>query len=88
MNEDDTHLLLAVSWDVSGGAGGTAGQHGRPGNGGQGGRGGEGYSWFVVLHFVTHVFLTSSSGLKWLDTNFIVPKTVLAAKLETLLRVR
>ncbi|CAK1365084.1 unnamed protein product [Cercospora beticola] len=45
LGHDMTHLLYAVSWDVSGGSGAAAGEHGRAGKGGAGGAGGEGTNW-------------------------------------------
>ncbi|KAH8600119.1 hypothetical protein B0O99DRAFT_737601 [Bisporella sp. PMI_857] len=45
VEEDKTHLLMAVNWQVNGGKGGAPGQHGRGGAGGIGGIGGQGYSW-------------------------------------------
>lgn len=45
VDEDDTHLLFAVQWDVRGGDGGAPGRHGQPGRGGQGGNGGAGHKW-------------------------------------------
>jgi hypothetical protein len=38
VQEADMDLLIAVSWDVSGGRGGAAGAHGDGGRGGKGGR--------------------------------------------------
>jgi hypothetical protein len=46
VDEDKTHLLQAVNWDVQGGKGGAAGRHGKRGRGGKGGRGGHGLKWF------------------------------------------
>lgn len=43
VNKDNTHLLLAVSCDVSGGKGGAPGKHGRAGISGNGGKAGESY---------------------------------------------
>lgn len=40
VDENDTHLLMAVSSDVSGGKGGAPGKHGRTGLGGKGCKGG------------------------------------------------
>lgn len=51
MNEDNTHLLMAVSCDVRGGEGGIAGKHGTPGDGGKGGRGGEGWRWDRIVGY-------------------------------------
>ncbi|KAI1129448.1 hypothetical protein F5Y10DRAFT_290977 [Nemania abortiva] len=45
VHEDQTHLLMAVKWDLSGGKGGKPGKHGQPGRGGSGGKGGKGYEW-------------------------------------------
>ncbi len=45
IDEDKTHLLMAVTWDIHGGRGGPPGEHGSPGQGGRGGRGGLGYTW-------------------------------------------
>ncbi|KAE8448991.1 hypothetical protein EG329_008579 [Mollisiaceae sp. DMI_Dod_QoI] len=45
VDEDETHLLLATSWEVRGGKGGVAGEHGAPGPGGKGGKGGQDISW-------------------------------------------
>ncbi|RDW66553.1 hypothetical protein BP6252_10188 [Coleophoma cylindrospora] len=45
VDEDKTHLLQAVDWDVRGGKGGPPGEHGSPGKAGKGGRGGHGISW-------------------------------------------
>ncbi|KAE9381855.1 hypothetical protein N431DRAFT_291247, partial [Stipitochalara longipes BDJ] len=45
VDENNTHLLLATNWEVSGGKGGPAGQHGSPGPGGKGGKGGLGVTW-------------------------------------------
>lgn len=43
-----THLLLAASWDTSGGRGGAVGRHGEPGKGGPGGTGGEAHVWYAL----------------------------------------
>ncbi|KAN0122123.1 hypothetical protein V8E51_000449 [Hyaloscypha variabilis] len=45
VDENNTHLLLAMSWEVSGGKGGASGEHGSPGLGGKGGKGGLGVTW-------------------------------------------
>ena len=45
VDEDNTHLLFAVKWDVRGGRGGAPGRHGDPGAGGRGGHGGQGHVW-------------------------------------------
>lgn len=45
VDEDKTHLLLAINWEVRGGKGGSAGEHGTPGPGGKGGRGGQSITW-------------------------------------------
>jgi hypothetical protein len=45
VDEDKTHLLLATTWDISGGKGGGAGEHGIPGPGGKGGEGGRSFTW-------------------------------------------
>jgi hypothetical protein len=45
VDEDNTHLLLATTWDISGGKGGGAGEHGIPGPGGKGGEGGRSFTW-------------------------------------------
>ncbi|GIZ44888.1 hypothetical protein CKM354_000807300 [Cercospora kikuchii] len=45
LGHDMTHLLYAVSWDVSGGSGTPAGEHGRAGKGGAAGVGGVGTDW-------------------------------------------
>jgi hypothetical protein len=50
VDENKTHLLQAVDWDVQGGKGGVAGHHGKGGRAGKGGRGGRGLKWFVVEH--------------------------------------
>ena len=47
VDEDKTHLLLGVDWDVKGGKGGSPGKNGVPGVGGKGGSGGQAISWFV-----------------------------------------
>jgi hypothetical protein len=51
LNEDSTHLLMAVSCDVSGGKGGIAGQHGLAGEGGRGGTGGQGWRWDKIIGY-------------------------------------
>jgi hypothetical protein len=48
LDENNTHLLMAVKYDVRGGQGGNPGQHGQPGDGGTGGRGGDGHKWCEV----------------------------------------
>ena len=45
VDEDNTHLLFATQWDVSGGDGGAPGRHSRPGREGAGGVGGAKYKW-------------------------------------------
>lgn len=45
VEDRDTHLLMLVAQDVSGGQGGSAGRNGSGGAGGRGGRGGSSYSW-------------------------------------------
>ena len=45
VDEQNTHLLLAVKWDVRGGLGGAPGLHGNPGAAGRGGHGGQGHVW-------------------------------------------
>ena len=45
VDEDNTHLLFAVQYDVKGGKGGSPGCHGQAGSGGQGGNGGAGHEW-------------------------------------------
>lgn len=45
VDEDSTHLLFAVQWDISGGRGGDPGHHSEPGLGGHGGYGGSGHQW-------------------------------------------
>jgi hypothetical protein len=49
VDEDKTHLLVAVDWEVKGGQGGPPGQHGTPGLGGKGGPGGQPLSWSVCM---------------------------------------
>ena len=49
VDEHDTHLLQAASWDVRGGFGGEEGHHGEPGIGGAGGAGGQRFIWWVPL---------------------------------------
>ncbi|KAF7506176.1 hypothetical protein GJ744_012156 [Endocarpon pusillum] len=49
--EDETHLLLACSWDTRRGKGGLAGRHGNPGRGGRGGRGGAGCTWTELVGY-------------------------------------
>lgn len=57
-HESNTHLLMAVSWDIRGGQGGIAGMHGTPGAGGIGGRGGAGYTWEEAVDY--KIYCTSS----------------------------
>lgn len=45
VHDDDTDLLLPISYNVNGGEGGKSGSHGMPGEGGRGGRGGNPYAW-------------------------------------------
>ncbi|KAK4211207.1 hypothetical protein QBC37DRAFT_389844 [Rhypophila decipiens] len=45
VREEDVDALLALRWNVDGGAGGAKGLHGQPGAGGRGGCGGSGCSW-------------------------------------------
>ncbi|KAK5651900.1 hypothetical protein OQA88_11559 [Cercophora sp. LCS_1] len=45
IHDDDTDLLLPLTYDVSGGQGGLSGDHGMPGEGGRGGRGGDPCNW-------------------------------------------
>ncbi|MCB0363342.1 MAG: hypothetical protein KDD35_11495, partial [Bdellovibrionales bacterium] len=45
MDQKDTHLLMLVKTDISGGPPGDPGKNGRPGEGGRGGQGGSSYSW-------------------------------------------
>ena len=45
VDEENTHLLFSVNWDVSGGLGGAPGHHGNPERGGRGGHGGQGHTW-------------------------------------------
>lgn len=45
VGEDDLDLLIACTWDTSGGKGGGSGTHGMPGDGGIGGNGGNGCRW-------------------------------------------
>jgi hypothetical protein len=49
VEENQTHILIALSFDLCGGAGGKAGKHGRPGKGGNMGKGGKGHEWCVEL---------------------------------------
>lgn len=51
VEEDHTHLLIALSCDVRGGAGGKPGKHGEPGKGGDMGKGGKGHEWCVEINF-------------------------------------
>ena len=45
VDEDNTHLLLVVQYDVNGGDGGEPGKHGAAGLQGAGGVGGAGHKW-------------------------------------------
>ncbi|KAM7212369.1 hypothetical protein V8F06_012242 [Rhypophila decipiens] len=45
---EDMDALLALRWNVDGGAGGAKGLHGQPGAGGRGGYGGSGCSWTEI----------------------------------------
>ncbi len=45
LDQKDTHLIMLVRPDVSGGAGSKPGKNGRGGSGGRRGDGGSGYSW-------------------------------------------
>jgi hypothetical protein len=47
VDDAESNLLMAIDWDVKGGAGGKVGLHGRPGKGGEKGRGGKGHEWLV-----------------------------------------
>lgn len=58
MDQNSTHLIMAVSWDLKGGTGGRAGQHGAPGKGGKGGTGGQGWKWEELVGY--KYFCTSS----------------------------
>jgi hypothetical protein len=49
VDENMTHLLIAVEWDTRGGSGGPPGHHGKPGKGGPGGKGGVAYEWYSYL---------------------------------------
>lgn len=54
VNENSTHLLMAVSFDVRGGKGGNAGVHGNAGIGGAGGIGGQGWKWKELVGYKFH----------------------------------
>ncbi|KAN0083855.1 hypothetical protein V8E54_002943 [Elaphomyces granulatus] len=51
VDDAESNLLMAINWDVRGGAGGQAGQHGQPGKGGEKGRGGKGHEWEVQIGY-------------------------------------
>lgn len=84
LDEDETHLLLACSWDTRRGKGGPPGRHGNPGRGGRGGRGGAGCTWSVALQSSTHFLLRSHLGLNlWVTTTTV--QTVVSAGYRNLL---
>ena len=47
VDEESTHLLFAVQFEVHGGKEGKPGCHGKPGKEGLGGNGGGGHTWYV-----------------------------------------
>jgi hypothetical protein len=62
VDENRTHLLLAVSWDVRGGLGGAEGHHGQPGIGGTGGLGGQRFVWYLRLQLYLEQSLIYPKG--------------------------
>lgn len=61
---EDTHLLMLVHYDNSGGAGGAEGQNGPGGSGGSGGRGGSSHSWttYRTEHYTDTEYSTDANG--------------------------
>lgn len=45
VDDSQTHLLMALDWDIRGGTGGRPGQHGHAGKAGLKGFGGKGHDW-------------------------------------------
>jgi hypothetical protein len=84
LDEDDSHLLLASSWDTTGGKVGPADRHGNPGRGRRGGRGGAGCKWSVALQSSTHFLLRSQQGLNlWIASTTV--QTIVLAGVRNLL---
>lgn len=78
VDENQTELLHAVTWDVSGGKGGEAGPHGQGGEGGAGGKGGGAVVWYVTMSSVNSRFTDMSiSGKTSATTSTTAPNTVL-----------
>ena len=77
VDENDTHLLLIASWNVSGGMGGEAGRHGEPGAGGAGGAGGEAHVWYINFLERTKIITLTIKGRNRLGTSIGVRTTAL-----------
>ncbi|RDW71671.1 hypothetical protein BP5796_07705 [Coleophoma crateriformis] len=80
VDEDKTHLLQAVDWDVRGGKGGPPGEHGCPGLAGKGGSGGRGISWLVNVPIQVPLVLTFQ-GRNKLDGDIDVHRIAMGGKL-------
>jgi hypothetical protein len=62
VDESQTELLHAVTWDVSGGRGGDPGVHGEAGEAGSGGNAGGAVVWYIINPPTTPSKLTHYQG--------------------------